>query len=1502
MALPSLDGPGSNANDLMAWLTERPDEDLEPYAQALFEKILSVASQPRNSTKDACVKLCGFVQLCLKSKHESLRLWAFQERTATELLNYYLEWNEKDQHRSMRLVLDLVSTLILQNPNAKIRESLRADILSELMAFIAKRSSRPVVKSCMSSLIQFLAKSVFSLDDVLRQYQSMFPELVSQPAVSSWRDFVASVFRWMELHYICPVAGKFLVTIFSSLNSESSAAGSRSWSSAGFNVQVLRDWLETALSTNPDILESVKNYVLAPLFKSDHRLSFALLEELQCRSVDKTSDLDTDIAALIQLAALEVGKKSSIVDDPNPEGAQQGDNVILLDRDILEHFLIHTSHDVRSFAMSLLVTSSSTTKPYSPMAFELLRRHLRSFHSDPDAKFRNEILAHTKNMVKRIKGAISVLQRDIGRLAMKTSKVDANGTPVNTHISKGAKQIANAGELWLRESLRAHETFFDWYLDFLRQELVPTASYQRHITSLKSLVNVVRSGKVTRSSADERIYQDPQWLRTILDLVLDPFDDVRETASSLLMLFPPVVIRTKSTYAATQSPITPLDILAEFCTKAASLSSRTSRADHSDGTARSLGLLCAWQDQFDQRLALLSQTLDGLERKIKTAEQDLGYAVMSEPVHGTFAAIRYMWEVFSQSRYSGEELKLLAVPQFRIIDLCRRIWEVVSYVVCDDSPEGHLPEELEEIEGLDTKGLLSYSFRAAHESSNLTRTIVGNLSWYEGTLSSIYTQRSTTRRSAGIPALITGILASNADNPSFQKVMNKLQEISAIPASVSETDGSNLPQVHAFNCLKEVFKSSLLSKNAEVYLPQCLQLATNSLKSEVWAIRNCALLLLRSLIDTLFGTTESKSAMETGWDGKTLRLSYTKYSSLPPILLNLLQSGERAMEPSTLTQSSAAESVFPALEIIRRAGPPESHREELYRYITYYLGSRQWHVREIAARTLCSFLMNEDWVVRISELFEQTRGSANRLHGTLLTVKVLLDRRLLEAKEEAALGKASSFEGPALQCSETAAAYIEALNKLWQATKARNFATEPSNLLNEAHNRRKGNFYKSAALLDNRVGMMALHQSAISRDLGMLRAYLFDVLHDDVDTACALLEAIPDTWGSTHIRELCGLYLETCQHTRAPEARAVALTNLAELMDECLLEGNFQHLPIAEDLDSLQEFLVDSISPTLANAVLLASGSIIAVHTRKHHGQMSFFTFEQRLRSWGKAMADALHDSNTFDMRMAAARALKSFSCALGSAVGSDAAYIPFLLALYTTLVDDDEEIRETGAIATASVMAEGEGPVKKAQPLVAVDAADALLAWMHKSFGQTNELKAYVACRLVGDPLISVDIGVQDLSAWATPEQQFAEALEVDESLFAIEDQNLFIDEVRETERWAVLFRQRELEYDEIQGGEDSGCGSRKVLLMDSSLAAAKEWTQRALRVLAEQVTKEDDGPLGWASNPRAFSLCHRVLLCGKTLSALLGAEGEAMAAMLEQIREAGQSTRLHGLLLSTL
>jgi Putative death-receptor fusion protein (DUF2428) len=56
----------------------------------------------------------------------------------------------------------------------------------------------------------------------------------------------------------------------------------------------------------------------------------------------------------------------------------------------------------------------------------------------------------------------------------------------------------------------------------------------------------------------------------------------------------------------------------------------------------------------------------------------------------------------------------------RMVRCCSRVWQAVRDILCNDSPEGHLPKDLEDIEMLDTKDILSYSFRAIHESRQVS--------------------------------------------------------------------------------------------------------------------------------------------------------------------------------------------------------------------------------------------------------------------------------------------------------------------------------------------------------------------------------------------------------------------------------------------------------------------------------------------------------------------------------------------------------------------------------------------------------------------------------------------------------------------------------------------------------------------------------------------------------------------------------------------------------------
>lgn len=315
--------------------------------------------------------------------------------------------------------------------------------------------------------------------------------------------------------------------------------------------------------------------------------------------------------------------------------------------DVLEEFLVHPSPLVRSSALSLLVSSPFTTRPMSQESFDLLQRHLATYHADYDTKLRCEMLGYSGELISRVKNVIAVAKRSLSKPAAKEQgRQDACGKPIPVSEKKKPTnpEIFLGDEKEAREILERHETFLSWYMAFLQGELTPTASYQRHITALKALLLLLRPGK--RTIAVEEAFDtntiavlctDPAWIRLILDLIMDPFDDVREAATIILQMVPQDLILAHVDFGGSRYIF--LDLLREFCARATGLASRTGRADHGNGAARSQGLLCSWLSTPDLRIALILETLGRLEGKLARAEQDLGHAATEDSVHFDFAAL-----------------------------------------------------------------------------------------------------------------------------------------------------------------------------------------------------------------------------------------------------------------------------------------------------------------------------------------------------------------------------------------------------------------------------------------------------------------------------------------------------------------------------------------------------------------------------------------------------------------------------------------------------------------------------------------------------------------------------------------------------------------------------------------------------------------------------------------------------------------------------------------------
>lgn len=158
------------------------------------------------------------------------------------------------------------------------------------------------------------------------------------------------------------------------------------------------------------------------------------------------------------------------------------------------------------------------------------------------------------------------------------------------------------------------------------------------------------------------------------------------------------------------------------------------------------------------------------------------------------------------------------------------------------------------------------------------------------------------------------------------------------------------------------------------------------------------MLLFRSLIDLLLGTSVGKAEIEHGWDGRSTKIQYERYPELEKILIELLAF------PQALDEPYQPEIVLPALDIIRRAGPPDGEDfDHLFQLVVAHLKCPIWHVREMAARALCSLTMGGDLVSRIRRVLANPEKLMNFRHGCLLAAKCIIER-------ESALDAASVAE------------------------------------------------------------------------------------------------------------------------------------------------------------------------------------------------------------------------------------------------------------------------------------------------------------------------------------------------------------------------------------------------------------------------------------------------------------------------------------------------------------
>lgn len=612
-----------------------------------------------------------------------------------------------------------------------------------LVQHIAAPSENAPTRPAMQALAHWLSKNVVSVHDICSFFDDKSIEKKGRSVSASVQDVLNVVLHLAPYEDFASSAASLAALIIqkariASQIPSSSASGDHhapSWSSTILDI----------LKQQPKSLEIFRLYVFPEIFQQDRPSFNAFLGQLGIhsilggdQSIESSLPLPTLQSEEVLFCALSVGSKLGLVKIADASSFKSDEllfekEVLCIPDILLGNLLLRTSDAVRIAGLAMLTTSTTTTHPLSIGALGALQRGLPFLHADADAGFRSELFSLIRHLMERIKAAAATLTKP----PSKTKKNKAKG-----NVDSSSKSI-EASEL-----VAAHKSFVEWYVSFLKAELRPTASYQRHISALRCVSIIVRSGVDARVSGS--LYAksssaavawpfildviDHQMTGLLIDLLLNAFDDVRSAAAEIMSL---VDSDSQQKIGATETP-TVVKIMAQAEKKLV----LSGRADHADGVAHLYSVLFSQcsdltsdrEQWWASKSGILEHLLQNIEQTIEIAKADVSKAVSNHPLHGLFISLRYhdyscpLRHMLTLPRYIIENpgfyqlmssnpvvLSHLSKSYTRLFSIFEALWKCVHDALCNDTTEGTAAEELEE-EDIGTKDVLSYSWRALKES------------------------------------------------------------------------------------------------------------------------------------------------------------------------------------------------------------------------------------------------------------------------------------------------------------------------------------------------------------------------------------------------------------------------------------------------------------------------------------------------------------------------------------------------------------------------------------------------------------------------------------------------------------------------------------------------------------------------------------------------------------------------------------------------------------------
>jgi len=630
------------------------------------------------------------------------------------------------------------------------------------------------------------------------------------------------------------------------------------------------------------------------------------------------------------------------------------------------------------------------------------------------------------------------------------------------------------------------------------------------------------------------------------------------------------------------------------------------------------------------------------------------------------------------------------------------------------------------------------------------------------------------------------------------------QGVQAERAEGQAQDEQKLPQVHALNCLKAIMTNSRFSAGSHQYLGSMLELAASSLSSDVWAIRNCGLMLFQACINRLDTRTNGPFS-ENGNIGKqdehntplviAFRLLETSEQELG--LLDSVQGPSNPISSATAMKSSlASENVFAALDLLGHMSAGHAAAERFNTAVYHQFSNPSWAVRDHAALLMATSIRHADGLGLIKKIIMEAESSTltqNQVHGILLSCRYAARAAWVENLE--------SKLGPVLEV-------VTALSELKTEPRSPYVTAAMLDFLNDAVvfaakdiTKSRGFESQLALAIKGVQSIHAAHRSfCLSRILlsrtyeclyaGITRAEptgTVDVLLNDLvaDHGAAeyVLQNILEHHAHLPPSSLLGLLCLILPRLDQDDLLAQAMIGISK----CLEDGKVVLHP-----DWVRP-LRDKVDFNHAGSRELRNSSLrleAHLHAQTLGGDDDCTVPRPRLHSWLNALRLAALDEIEVPTRLNAVRAL---AICLPKFVQTDR-YIHnqdinlrMFAILYDLLNDDDDEVRSVAVLALENSTGRGFHPIGFC-PLAA---REALLSVMTGSYKESRVLAMLALLKIVGAGHVTPSFWHQ-----TEPSSEFGTTVATrlyniqsnSNDLFAEERQNLYIDHCCEIKNWTAV------------------------------------------------------------------------------------------------------------------